>query len=375
MFRYGETPHHIARLFLVMPYSLRKEHDGYRVVNQDTGKTYSHAPIPKKKAEAQLRVLEATLHGGDEFDEEPTVTTKPTEEVYHAAAEGAYGNPPQQIDGWQLVWTSPTLNAYAKNRSVLLAIRGTFDTQDIYADTQIPFGRLEQTPRYKTDLSTVRILQEQYPPTEFTYYATGHSLGGAIVDAFLRNGLIRSGTSFNPAVAPSEMGRKSNVNRIFNEDDPLYNTMGRFANIPEVIKPKDWLPRSPLAAHSIETFANRYLGKGKSKGAFEEQLKESGLSPSAYLLAAQRAAKKAGYPYKLLGFADDGVHKLAIPNHDGHIVKFGRVGYGDYILWSNEDEDYAEQKKRTFHASHEAIKGNWKKDPFSPNSLALAILW
>ena len=49
-----------------MPYKLRKapKKDLYWVVAVETGKKYSHLPIPLDKAKAQLRVLEKALHGG-----------------------------------------------------------------------------------------------------------------------------------------------------------------------------------------------------------------------------------------------------------------------------------------------------------------------
>ena len=44
-----------------MPYSLSKAKGGYYVVNQDTKKKYSKKPIPKKNAEAQMRVLYSVM--------------------------------------------------------------------------------------------------------------------------------------------------------------------------------------------------------------------------------------------------------------------------------------------------------------------------
>ena len=40
-----------------MPYEIVKRGIGYKVENKITKKTYSKAPLPKKKAEAQLRAL------------------------------------------------------------------------------------------------------------------------------------------------------------------------------------------------------------------------------------------------------------------------------------------------------------------------------
>ena len=47
-----------------MPYKLRKapKKPLYWVVAVDTGKKYSHEPIPLEKAKAQMRVLEASMH-------------------------------------------------------------------------------------------------------------------------------------------------------------------------------------------------------------------------------------------------------------------------------------------------------------------------
>jgi hypothetical protein len=122
-------------------------------------------------------------------------------------------------------------------------------------------------------------------------------------------------------------------------------------------------------------------GGAKPHSKFEKQLRKVGYEPSLYLKEAQRRAKDAGLPYKVLGFADDGIHKLSIPNADGRMIKFGRVGYGDHLIWSHLEQHQrapkgtADAKRNTFQKSHSAIKGDWKKDPFSPNSLALKVLW
>lgn len=114
---------------------------------------------------------------------------------------------------------------------------------------------------------------------------------------------------------------------------------------------------------------------------FKNQLEKAGLSPSAYLQEAQRRAKKHHYPYKLLGFASDGVHKLAIPDENGRVVAFGRVGYGDHLIYSHLEAHgkvsagTAQKKQDVFQKSHTKIKGDWQKNPFSPNNLALKVLW
>lgn len=114
---------------------------------------------------------------------------------------------------------------------------------------------------------------------------------------------------------------------------------------------------------------------------FEAQLKKEGIEPSAYLEEAKRRAKEHHYPYKLLGFATDGKHKLAIPDENGRVLAFGRVGYGDHIIYSHLEKagkvppGTAKKKQNVFQKSHSKIKGDWKSNPFSPNNLALKILW
>ncbi len=47
-----------------MPYKLKQEGTGYKVVNTKTGKEHSGKPIPKTRAEAQMRLLTAIEKGG-----------------------------------------------------------------------------------------------------------------------------------------------------------------------------------------------------------------------------------------------------------------------------------------------------------------------
>jgi hypothetical protein len=42
-----------------MPYHIEKSGRGYYVVTTSTGRKHSEKPIPKERAEAQLRVLES----------------------------------------------------------------------------------------------------------------------------------------------------------------------------------------------------------------------------------------------------------------------------------------------------------------------------
>lgn len=119
-------------------------------------------------------------------------------------------------------------------------------------------------------------------------------------------------------------------------------------------------------------------GRGKS---FEDQLGKVGYAPMTYIADVRKKAKAAGYDPKMVGFANDGVHKLEVHTPDGRTVKFGRVGYGDFLIWTHMEKrgeapkGVADTKRKVFRVSHSAIRGKWRSDRFSPNNLALAILW
>jgi hypothetical protein len=114
---------------------------------------------------------------------------------------------------------------------------------------------------------------------------------------------------------------------------------------------------------------------------FLAQLENIGFKPSKYLQIARKTAHKNGYNPSSINFSDNGVHKLEIIDNNGKVKKFGRVGYGDFIIYSFLEKNkqvpkgLSAQKRNTFQASHSKIKGNWKSNPFSPNNLALRILW
>lgn len=114
---------------------------------------------------------------------------------------------------------------------------------------------------------------------------------------------------------------------------------------------------------------------------FKKQLKTAGITPDKYLELAREFADDEGYEGSNLLFSDDPEKKLMMIDDEGKKKYFGSVGNGDYILWSQQEAlgkvraGYAEMKRRVFNISHNKIKGDWKKDRFSPNNLALKILW
>lgn len=116
-------------------------------------------------------------------------------------------------------------------------------------------------------------------------------------------------------------------------------------------------------------------GGWKARRKFANQLKKKGVSPAEYILEARRKAKKLGLAYKHLGFSDDDKHKLMIPNADGSLVRFGAVGLGDHILYTLAKDAKADEHRKHYLQRATKIRGDWKKDEYSPNSLAIGVLW
>lgn len=116
-----------------------------------------------------------------------------------------------------------------------------------------------------------------------------------------------------------------------------------------------------------------YSGKGSSK--FVKQLEDAGMTSKDYLRKARAVAKKAGYDGRAIELSDDGKHKLMIYDDKGNAVRFGRVGYADFIIWTKTHPAEAEKKRKAYRARATKIKGDWKDNKFSPNNLAINILW
>ena len=99
----------------------------------------------------------------------------------------------------------------------------------------------------------------------------------------------------------------------------------------------------------------------------------------AYLTLARKRARDAGIEGRITYAPKP--HKLQIETPDGRVVKFGRQGYGDFLLWSRAEAEgkvpkgTADTKRRLYRARATKIKGDWKKDTYSPNNLAINILW
>lgn len=109
-------------------------------------------------------------------------------------------------------------------------------------------------------------------------------------------------------------------------------------------------------------------------GMFQNQLHKLQISPQKYLKSARHFAKLYEYVPHFLQFSDNPKKKLMYVV-DGKKIHFGQSGYMDYILYSLTNPQIADKKRRAYLNRATKISGDWKKDPNSPNNLALKILW
>jgi hypothetical protein len=93
-----------------------------------------------------------------------------------------------------------------------------------------------------------------------------------------------------------------------------------------------------------------------------------------FLSLARDVAKKRGYNPDKLELATNGVNKLTYHSPNG-VRHFGRLGYGDFIWYSMNDKVLANKKRAVFRKSHSAISDKYNLDKYSPNELAINILW
>lgn len=61
--------------------------------------------------------------------------------------------------------------------------------------------------------------------------------------------------------------------------------------------------------------------------------------------------------------------KYMVQNPHGAWIHFGATGYEDFTKHMDE------ARRQAYLARSKNIKGNWKSDKYSPNNLAIHILW
>ena len=119
---------------------------------------------------------------------------------------------------------------------------------------------------------------------------------------------------------------------------------------------------------------------GGAISSFQKKLSDIGLKPKQYLKQAKTMAEKTGYDPSKVMFCNTGKNKLMYESPDG-LVHFGNPDYPDYIIYSwlehkgEVEKGTADKRRELYRARATNIKGNWKKNKYSANNLAINILW
>lgn len=160
-------------------------------------------------------------------------TSIPDKAILKDMADASYqNNYSDNIDGFDLIKQTDTLKFFKSTYQpfIVVSVRGTADFQDFQAWIPSSLNIIQDTERYKIDTNELLNIQHQYPQSAYTYYATGHSLAGTIIDKWLKLGYITEARTYNPAISLEDLQNPSiNNYRVYSDGDPLYNIMGRYA--------------------------------------------------------------------------------------------------------------------------------------------------
>lgn len=155
------------------------------------------------------------------------------------------------IPGYTLKFKSPTLVIYQKDGEnvMVIGVRGTADFRDFRAWFSTAFNVIPDSQRFKEDIAEISKFQQEYPLSAYTYYATGHSLGGTLIDELIKKGMVKEARTYNPAIETDDIPNvalSQKNHRIYADGDPLYLLQGRYDNPTEVRKSYKYYPSSAM---------------------------------------------------------------------------------------------------------------------------------
>jgi hypothetical protein len=269
--------------------------------------------------------------------------------------------------GFYLVEKTNTLVLYTDGKSVgLVGVRGTrpTDTNDLYADSLIPTNMLGTAPRYEQDNATLEGWHQKYPGiTE--WFGIGHSLGGAIVDEFLRRGLVDEGFSFNPAIQPRDV-RTDKHTRLYKDGDPLYVLFGRL-DPKAVVVPRDeegwlyWAWRHTAAGLLYDMLTSHKLGTFKTLGGGAAPPDLEAFRPTDVERSSMRTQDGQGADVFMGGGKHQDAEALFAALEGAALNGGARFPKTDYDLWERRgaeasgrdaEADYKEQELRWRALAH-----------------------
>ena len=119
---------------------------------------------------------------------------------------------------------------------------------------------------------------------------------------------------------------------------------------------------------------------GGSVSNFQKKLDKMGFSPEQYIKIARKVGQRLGYNPSKIVFCNRGTNKLMYESPNG-TVHFGNPDYPDFIIYSwlehkgEVPSGTADKRRELYRKRATNIKGDWKKNKYSANNLAINILW
>lgn len=165
-----------------------------------------------------------------------------------------------EVKHYNLVAKSKSCLIYERPKSKIriYAFRGTQNSEDASSFPSLVTNTFSSSTRYQKDKAFVK---EHPAPEGYKTIGVGHSLGGAIIDQLLADGLIQSGISFNPAVELNKLNNTGNK-RIYNRNDFLYKLIGQFASNTHIVN-NDLFSRIEMAVRYFDILKSLYEHNNK----------------------------------------------------------------------------------------------------------------
>ena len=146
-------------------------------------------------------------------------------QTYAKAIKNTYEGK-EDLPGYKYIACNGNVGVYQKKGARLFAIRGMrpSDSADRSAVLSLITNDLKDSARYRKDKEFI----QKHRVLGVKQIIVGHSLGGAILDQLIEDGVTNRGLSFNPAMQPKDISKTAN-RRLYNKDDFLYLLIGKYS--------------------------------------------------------------------------------------------------------------------------------------------------
>lgn len=226
-------------------------------------------------------------------------------------ALAGYKRNPVAVGQWKPIRFTRELVLYNNgSKNYILAVRGTKEFRDVAVWKPVLENGIDKTSRFVNDEGIVRKWLKSFPGT---WYGTGHSLGGALVDNLIAKKLVGKSMTFNPAIEP-EFATSTLNQRVYFKGDTLLAIFGRLDPKKIVVSDPEpawisWLFGADLTTQSFDGLLNDVkLGGAEPGGDVDveelfsalEDLVGGAFAPKFLYETAESRTEKGARPRELV---------------------------------------------------------------------------